>query len=215
MLRLFRLLLLPLLVALGGRAAAAEAEIRGRIALPKPPPAPVKQQRYEVVTSGGKVALSPALAVVYLEGEFPPGPPPAPARMIQKDQTFLPALLPVQAGTRVEFPNLDEIYHNIFSFSPAKRFDLGRYRPEDRPIPSQVFDRPGVVTLRCDIHVHMRAIVLVLATPYFTVTDEAGNFRLNGLPPGNYTLKAWIDSTETRAKPVALAAGSRLEVDLP
>lgn len=214
MARIIRLFLLPLLVALGGPAAGG-AEIRGRIALPKPPPAPVKQQRYEVVTSGGKVALSPALAVVYLEGDFPAGPPPAPARMIQKDQTFLPALLPVQVGTRVEFPNLDEIYHNIFSFSPAKRFDLGRYRPEDRPIPAQVFDRPGVVTLRCDIHVHMRAIVLVLATPHFTVTDEAGNFRLTGLPPGSYTLKAWIDSAETRTRPVVLAADDRLEVNLP
>ncbi len=213
MARVICFLLLSLLVAPGGAAAAAE--IRGRVALPKPPPAPVKQQRYEVVTSGGKVALSPALAVVYLEGDFPAGPPPAPARMIQKDQTFLPALLPVQVGTRVEFPNLDEIYHNVFSFSPAKRFDLGRSRQEDRPVPAQVFDRPGVVTLRCDIHVHMRAIVLVLATPHFTVTDEAGNFRLTGLPPGNYTLKAWIDSTETRARAVALAADGRLEVDLP
>src|SRR5439155_1298283 len=99
--------------------------------------------------------------------------------------------LPVQVGTKIEFPNLDDTYHSIFSYSPAKRFDLGRYRPEERPIPSEIFDKPGLVTLRCDIHEHMRGLILVLNTPHFVVTDANGRFRLGGLPAGQYTLKAW------------------------
>ena len=118
-------------------------------------------------------------------------------------------------GTRVEFPNLDDTYHNIFSYSPTKRFDLGRYRPEERPIPSVVFDKPGLVTLRCDIHEHMRGLILVLSTPYFVMTDTAGRFRLDKLPPGKYMLKAWIDSRTTREKTLELKDGQTLHVDLP
>ena len=136
-------------------------------------------------------------------------------QVVQKNLTFIPSLLPVQVGTQVEFPNLDETYHNIFSYSPAKRFDLGRYRPEERPIPSQIFDTPGLVTLRCDIHEHMRGLILVLDTSYFVMTDPDGRFRLGGLPSGHYTLKAWIDSKTTREKPVELKNGQTLHVDFP
>src|SRR6266480_816666 len=110
---------------------------------------------------------------------------------------------------------LDDTYHNIFSYSPAKRFDLGRYRPEERPIPSVVFDVAGLVTLRCDIHDHMRGLILVLNTPYFVITDESGRFRLSGLPAGHYTLKAWIDSKTTREQPVELKSGATLRTDFP
>src|SRR5947207_13195328 len=102
--------------------------------------------------------------------------------MAQKDLTFVISLLPVQVGTKVEFPNLDDTYHSIFSYSPAKRFDLGRYRPDEKPIPSEVFVAPGLVRLRCDIHEHMRGLILVLNTPYFIVTAPARRFRLRGLP---------------------------------
>src|SRR5436190_2162155 len=105
---------------------------------------------------------------------------------------------------KVEFPNLDDTYHSIFSFSPAKRFDLGRYRPEERPIPSEVFNVPGLVTLHCDIHEHMRGLILVLNTPYFVVTNPDGRFQLIGLPAGRYVLKAWIDSKTTREQSVEL-----------
>ncbi|HRP04099.1 MAG TPA: carboxypeptidase regulatory-like domain-containing protein, partial [Opitutaceae bacterium] len=106
-------------------------------------------------------------------------------------------------------------YHNIFSYSAPKRFDLGRYRPDDRPIPSQVFDVPGLVTLRCDIHEHMRALILVLDTPYFVVTDTDGRFRLEGLPAGRYLLKAWVDSRTTREHGVELTADNVTTIDFP
>lgn len=195
--------------------ARGEAVIEGRVALPEARRTPVVVQRYEIVSKGGVVSTDPPLAVVYLEGEFP-RPDQAPrVQLPQKDLAFVPSLLPVQAGTEVEFPNLDDAYHNIFSYSRPKRFDLGRYRPDERPIPSQVFDVPGLVTLRCDIHEHMRGIILVLETPHFVVTDAEGRFRLDGLPAGRYTLKAWLSSKTTLEQPVELVDGGRLQVSFP
>lgn len=193
----------------------AQAVIEGRVELPKSHAAPVVNKRYEIVTKGGVLATSPPLAVVYLEGSFPKTAAPATKQVAQKDLTFVPALSPVRVGTRVEFPNEDDTYHNIFSYSPAKRFDLGRYRPDEKPVPSQVFDVAGLVTLRCDIHEHMRGLILVLDTPHFVTTGDDGRFRLSGLPPGRYTLKAWVDSRTTRERPVELKSGSTLHVDFP
>ncbi len=193
----------------------ASAALEGRVELPKSRAAPVQAKRYEIVTKAGVLSTQPPLAVVYLDGNFQ-RPASLPIKeLAQKDLTFVPVLLPIETGTRVEFPNLDDTYHNIFSYSPTKRFDLGRYRPEERPIPSVVFDRPGLVTLRCDIHEHMRGLILVLSTPYFAMTDTAGRFRLDKLPPGKHMLKAWIDSRTTREKPVELKDGQTLHVDLP
>ncbi len=193
----------------------AGAAVEGRVELPKSRSAPVQAKRYEIVTKAGVLSTQPPLAVVYLDGNFP-RPTSLPIKeFAQKNLTFVPALLPIEVGTRVEFPNLDDTYHNIFSYSPTKRFDLGRYRPEERPIPSVVFDKPGLVTLRCDIHEHMRGLILVLSTPYFVMTDTAGRFRLDKLPPGKYMLKAWIDSRTTREKTLELKDGQTLHVDLP
>ena len=172
-------------------------------------------KRYETVTRGGTLSTQPPLAVVYLDGSFSKTASSPKKQIAQKDYAFLPALLPVQVGTRVEFPNLDDTYHSIFSYSPAKRFDVGRYRPEERPIPSEVFDVAGLVTLRCDIHEWMRGLILVLNTPYFVITDVDGRFRLRGLPSGHYTLKVWIDSKTTREKPVDLKSGETAHVDFP
>jgi plastocyanin len=195
--------------------AFADALVEGRVELPKSHSASVVTQRYEIVTHRGVLSTQPPLAVVYLEGSFPKRRSPPTRQIAQKDLTFVPSLLPVQVGTKVEFPNLDDTYHSIFSYSPAKRFDLGRYRPEERPIPSEVFDVPGLVTLRCDIHEHMRGLILVLSTPYFVVTNPEGHFRLSGLPAGHYALKAWIDSKTTREQPVELKNGATAHIDFP
>ena len=195
--------------------AFAQATIEGQVELPKAGMAPVKTKRYEVVSKGGVLATNPPLAIVYLEGALAKGNSRQSVQIRQKEMNFIPTLLAIEVGTKVEFPNEDETYHNIFSYSPAKRFDLGRYRPDERPIPSVVFDKAGLVTLRCDIHEHMRGLILVLETPYFTTTDPDGHFRLTGLPAGHYTLKAWIDSRTTREKPVEVKAGAPLPVDFP
>jgi plastocyanin len=209
------LVLFNVVFALFPISVFAEAVVEGRVELPKSHSAPVMAKRYEIVTTGGVLGTNPPLAVVYLDGSFPK-PNAYPTRQIaQKNLAFLPSLLPVQVGTRVEFPNLDDTYHSIFSYSPAKRFDLGRYRPDERPIPSEVFDKPGLVTLRCDIHEHMRGLILVLNTPYFVVTDAEGRFRLSGLPSGHYMLKAWLDSKTTRETSVELKSSATLHVDFP
>jgi plastocyanin len=193
----------------------AGAAIEGRVALPKSRAAPVIAKRYEIISTGSVLSVSPPLAVVYLEGSFPKSKSSATKQVAQKDLTFVPSLLPVQVGTRVEFPNFDDLYHSIFSYSPAKRFDLGRYRPDERPIPSEVFDKPGLVTLRCDIHEHMRGLILVLDTPYFVVSNADGRYQMNALPAGHYTLKGWIDSKTTREQSVDLKNGETLHVDFP
>jgi plastocyanin len=193
----------------------SEGVVEGRVNLPKSRTAPVINMRYEIVTKGNVVATNPPLAVVYLEGEFAAPSTPPLVQMAQKDLMFIPTLLPVRLGTRVEFPNLDDAYHNIFSYSPPKRFDLGRYRPDERPITSEVFDVTGLVTLRCDIHEHMRGVILVLNTPHFVVTDPDGSFRLSGLPSGRYTLKAWLSSKTTLEQPVEIMEGRVVRVDFP
>ena len=155
------------------------------------------------------------MAVVYLEGTFPASTtnsPQAPDQVLQKGMQFRPALLPIRVGTRVSFPNGDEFYHNVFSYSKAKRFDLGRYRKEDKPA-TQVFDKPGVVKLYCEIHQHMRGVILVLDTPYFTRTDTNGFYRLENLPLGQYVLKAWADEKHISEKPVQVEAGKTIHVD--
>src|SRR5437773_12502788 len=196
-------------------ALLASAAVEGRVELAKSLSAPVQAKRYQIVTKGGVLSTQPPLAVVYLEGSFPQPASLQTKQVAQKDLTFVPSLLPVRVGTKVQFRNLDDTYHNIFSYSPAKRFDLGRYRTDERPIPTQVFDKPGLVILRCDIHEHMRGLILVLNTPYFVRSDTAGRFRLDKLPAGRYTLKAWIDSRTTREKSIELKDGQTLHVALP
>ena len=206
----FSAIFISLPVSVSGQAA-----IEGKVALPKTHSVPVMAKRYEVITRGGVLSTEPPLAVVYLEGFFPKASSLPTKQIAQKNFAFVPALLPVRVGTRIEFPNLDDTYHSIFSYSPAKRFDLGRYRPEERPIPSEVFDASGLVTLRCDIHEHMRGLILVLNTPHFVVSDLDGRFRLSELPAGRYSLKAWIDSKTTRAQNVELKNGETAHVDFP
>jgi plastocyanin len=183
------------------------ATIIGTVDLTKTRTAPLMTKRYEIVSKAGVLAPNPPVAVVYLEGKFSPATNLPVRQIVQTNYTFIPALLPVRVGSKVEFPNLDDAFHNIFSFSPAKRFDLGRYRPEERPIPSQIFDKPGLVTLRCDIHEHMRALILVLESPHFVTTGPDGNFKLEGLPEGDFVLKAWLSSKATLEQPVKLQAG--------
>jgi plastocyanin len=201
-------------VLLCAHAAWADATIEGTVALPKPKAESTIPPRYEKIP--GKVAPPPApVAVVYLEGDFSRAPSTnttIPASIVQEHFQFSPAVLPVRTGSAVEFPNLDDSYHNVFSYSKAKRFDLGRYRKDEKPA-AVVFDKPGEVKLYCEIHEHMRATILVLDTPYFTRTDTNGTFRLEHLPAGKFTLKAWLDDKNQLERAVELSEGAKLRVD--
>jgi plastocyanin len=208
------LLAMELILAMTG-IGRAQTIIEGHIDLPKAPSIEVINKRYELSGEQTVITPDPPAAVVYLEGNFAPANHPPVAQMVQKNMDFVPRLLPIRVGTRVEFPNEDKMYHSVFSFSKPKRFDLGRYRGDERPIPSVVFDQLGVVVCRCDIHEHMRAIILILDTPYFQRTDLKGNYRISGLPLGHYKFCAWLDDKTLLEKQVDLRDGATLHLDFP
>jgi len=125
--------------------------------------------------------------VVWLEplrGAVDPFAPSRPAQMIQKDKTFKPHVLAIPVGGSVAFPNLDPIFHNAFSNFNGQIFDVGLYKPgQSRTV---TFKRPGIVRVFCNIHPQMSAVIAVLDTPYFAVSDKAGSFTIENVPPGEY-----------------------------
>ena len=195
--------------ALGG------AVIEGAVDLGDPPRRPRAVERYGA--GGAEPAAPPARppAVVYLEGPFDSSGAPSAGempQMLQKNLQFEPVVLPVQVGTTVAFPNEDAVYHNVFSYASSKSFDLGRYQGTEGA-PTVTFDAPGVVSVFCEIHSHMRSVILVLDSPYFVVTDAKGVFRLEDLPTGKFVLKAWVNEKTVYAREVTLEDGDTLKVN--
>jgi plastocyanin len=154
------------------------------------------------LTVSGKVALdgsvNPATAgatVVWLApASATPGSPVAPmhATLTQRNKMFEPHLLVVTRGSSVEFPNRDPWFHNVFSLFNGKRFDLGLY--EAGTSRTVHFDREGVSFIFCNIHPEMSAVVVVLGSPYFAVTNKAGDFSIANVPPGRYVTHVWNES---------------------
>ena len=196
-------------VAGGSRTNAAPAvngTIRGRVELRQLGPDLVR--RPNVADVGMPRAADPTdrrRSVVYLEtaprAAFEHRDEPH-ARLDQRNETFVPHVVAIVAGTTVDFPNNDRTYHNVFSLSPLKPFDLGRYAVGRSK--SVRFDRPGIIRVFCDIHSHMSAFILVFAHRYFAVTDDDGRYRLDNVPPGNYTVVAWNEATPTDSRRVVV-----------
>jgi plastocyanin len=160
-------------------------------------PMPAPEHRPSVVEPGGPVepdVLNRRRAVVYFEiaprGAFEDRES-ARVSLDQRRETFVPHVLAITAGTTVDFPNHDRTYHNVFSLSKAKRFDLGRYAAGTSK--SVRFDRPGIVRVFCDIHSHMNASILVFGHRFFAVTDDQGRYEIDRVPPGSYLLSAWFE----------------------
>lgn len=205
-----------LLLATLAAAAQGTASAEGTVMLPKPAAQEKLKIRYNG-QSGAFLPPEPPTAVVFLEGApLPAEDKPATnvVQVAQKGMQFGPGLIAVRKGTRVEFPNGDDFYHNVFSYSKAKRFDLGRFLKDEKP-PAVTFDQPGVVKLYCEIHEHMRGTVVVLDTPYFVKTDTNGTYRLTGLPVGQFKLKAWVDDKITYEQPVELKPSATTRVNFP
>jgi plastocyanin len=130
---------------------------------------------------------------------------PPPAVMDQVAKAFVPAVLVVHTGTAVIFPNSDSVAHQVYSFSPTKRFELGLYR--GHPYDPVVFDRPGLVVLGCNIHDNMVGYIFVTDAPYFGKSDDKGTWRSDALPAAEYEVAVWsarltgkMDATRTRVK---------------
>ncbi len=191
--------------------------IEGMVKMPPAKSGAAAAGRYQQ-KSGEVSAPQPPTAIVYLEGSFKSDPRPAEAtvEIMQKSFQFSPNLLPVQTGTLVKFPNLDDDYHHVFSYSKTKEFDLGRYRKTEKPT-AVAFNKPGVVRVGCEIHDHMRATILVLDTPHFKRTEPDGKYRLTltNVPPGQYVLKAWVNEKTIWEQPVELKDGETLTVNFP
>jgi plastocyanin len=129
------------------------------------------------------------------------------ATLNQRDERFVPHVLAIVAGTWVDFPNNDRTYHNVFSLSKGNEFNLGRYASgRSRAFR---FERPGVVRVFCEIHSHMSAFILVFAHRFFAVTDDDGRYRIDGIPPGTYTLAVWNETVQgdPPRRPITIGEG--------
>ena len=129
----------------------------------------------------------------------------------QRNAMFDPHVLPIMVGTKVNWPNEDEIYHNVFSMSDAKEFDLGLYHQEKVPI--LTFDKVGRVDVFCAIHSQMHCIIMVLPNPYFAKADARQRFVIKDVPAGTYKLKAWHERLPSQTKEVVVPATGEVRID--
>ena len=194
--------------------AAANGAIRGRVELRQPPGDIEPRPNAADLGMHARHAASPRRrAVVYLDpaprAAFDVSDMPR-VRMDQRNEAFVPHLLAIVAGTTVDFPNSDPTYHNVFSLSKPKRFDLGRYAAGRSK--SIRFDQPGIVRVFCDIHSHMSAVILVFSHRYFAVTDDDGRYRIENVPPGAYSVVAWHESLPSDTRKTSVPDGG--DVDL-
>ena len=195
--------------------AARNGTIRGRVELRHAPQAAERRPNVADLGSAGPRDVPQLLrSVVYLEAA-PRGAFDAPesvrAVMDQRNETFVPHVLAITTGTTVEFPNSDRFYHNVFSLSKAKRFDLGRYAAgESKRV---TFDKPGIVRVFCEIHSHMNAYILVFNHPYYAVSDDEGRYHIDNVPPGTYSVVAWHEGDSAEPRPVTVPDGGAAEID--
>jgi plastocyanin len=191
----------------------APGSIRGTVEVRTPPPRRTAD-RYARGRSRGPEKVQPIPAVAYLKGSVPgpaagSGGPPA---MAQQDTTFNPAALVVPVGGTVEFPNRDPFFHNVFSYSSAGRFDLGRYPQGESK--SVTFEEPGIIRVYCEVHESMRAAIVVSPNPYHAVVGDDGSFTISDVPPGTWELEVWHPDVDPRALEVRVPDGGVARVDV-
>lgn len=192
----------------------AASLLRGRVTVTQAPPLEARPQVGELGMARSRDAADRRRSVVYLE-EAPRGAfeelAGGRARMNQINEQFVPRVLAITTGTVVDFPNSDRIYHNVFSLSKPRTFDLGRYAVgTSRAVR---FDRPGIVRVFCDIHSHMSAWILVFNHPFFAVTDEDGRYAIPNVPAGTYSLAVWHETLPRETRRVVVPDGGVLDID--
>src|SRR3984957_4858211 len=162
------------------------------------------------------IAYERSRVVVYLEGAGPAtsdatAPAETTEQVEQLDRRFVPDLVVVPVGSSVSFPNMDPIFHNIYSLSKSKTFDLGSYdKGETRKVS---FPKPGIVEVYCHLHPNMAATVMVTPNRWYARPDRSGQFRIHGIPPGQYTPVAWHKSAGFYRKSIVIEEGHGQSVD--
>ncbi len=197
--------------------ASATGRIEGHVLLSTSLTA--RRPRFRIYADPGPGARPPAHlgeemrnVVVYVQrASVADDMPPARGSMVQRDEQFVPHVVPVHRGATVDFPNADDVFHNVFSLSSAKTFDLGRY--PNGSSKSVLFDKSGTVQVFCHIHSDMSAIVLVLDNPYFAVPTDSGRYVIEGVPPGDYTVVGWHERIKPVTRTVRVVAGETARVD--
>lgn len=165
-----------------------------------------------VVDKNGNALPDRSNVVVFIDGPSlarTSPQPTTPREISQKGHRFTPRVLAITRGTTVRFPNDDTVFHNVFSLSRAKRFDLGIY-----PVGNSkevVFDDPGLVRVYCNIHPQMVSSILILNNPLHTVTASDGRFEISGIPDGEHVLRAWSEAGEGTQQILAFSDRLRLE----
>ncbi len=138
---------------------------------------------------------------------------PRTVQVEQKDGQFVPHVLPIVQGTAVEWPNRDEIFHNVFSISEARPFDLGYYKSKD-DAKTVIFETPGRVDVFCSIHSQMNCIVLVMPNSFFSLSDKRGNYEIKNVPAGTYKLKAWHERLPPKYLDVVVPEEGTVNLDI-
>ena len=157
-------------------------------------------------------AAKPAPVVVWVEGIQKFEVPKEKPQISQKDAQFTPSFLVVVAGQTVEMPNNDNIAHNVFSFSPTKKFNLGIYpKGESKDV---TFDQTGVVEIFCSIHRHMNAKVMIVPNPSFAQTNANEAYKIENVPAGTYTVKVWHEGYVCKEQSVTVADSGEVKLDL-
>ncbi len=199
----------------GSRVAAQQpGVVRGRVVIDIPVPSrrPTSAYPTRTITPATLASASEVRhVVIFLKGATAQAAPPVRREIRQHNEQFIPRVVAVSVGSEVTFPNDDPFYHNVFSLSRIRSFNLGRYpKGQTRTVK---FDKPGIVKVFCDIHSHMTATVRVFDHPWFTVPDENGNFELSGLPPGAREVTAWHERLGDTTLPVRVEGGRAATVD--
>lgn len=211
--------------------AQSRSEIRGTVTITKTNASPESHNGHVVLdryatdpaAAGSGVvkrdsrpySISECAAVYLVSRELSQGQFSVPSQhgvLNQKGLKFHPQVLPILVGTTVDFPNEDNLFHNVFSYSKPGEFDLGRYPMGDSR--SVMFDKTGVVRVYCDIHSDMNATILVLDNPYFTVPDDDGTFTISNVPAGKYTLNLWYARDLVLHRSITVGSADTVMVNL-
>jgi len=194
-------------------AAVEQGGIEGRLVM-RSEPVRRRAERYPGGVAPAR-AVQAIPAVVFLRGAMRREPAARTrASLIQQDTTFVPAVVIVGTGSTIDFPNGDPFFHNVFSYSPAKRFDLGRFpQGESRSVR---FDEPGIVRVYCEVHETMRSAVIVTANPFHAIVNRDGSFSIPDVPAGRWELEVWHADHRGQVVPVTVEAGriTRLKLTL-